>query len=93
MRLRARPGSARPSARTGDDLNQDFADRAKPVTFEPADLSVDLTPGTDSRLPLVAHLPRTLRPLDVYYVFDSTDSMDRGDRGRLLQRRPAVARR
>jgi photosystem II stability/assembly factor-like uncharacterized protein len=64
------------SRSSGDDLRQDFADRTKPVTFEPGDLSLDLDPGTDFRVPLVAHLPRTLRPLDVYYVIDSTDSMD-----------------
>jgi hypothetical protein len=62
---------------SGDDLNQDFTDRAKPVTFEPADLTMDLKPGTDSRVPLVAHLPRTLRPLDVYYVINSSESMDK----------------
>ncbi|MEA2272661.1 MAG: Photosynthesis system assembly factor, partial [Solirubrobacteraceae bacterium] len=73
------PPSASQSQASGgkDDISHDYTDRPKPaVTFDPADVSLALKPGVPDRLPLTAHLAGVPAPLDVYFLIDSSESMD-----------------
>jgi photosystem II stability/assembly factor-like uncharacterized protein len=48
-----------------------------PVEFEPSGFAVKLQPGTPRTVPLKAAVAAAPRPLDVYFLIDTTNSMDR----------------
>ena len=50
--------------------------RKPPIDFDPAKPSVDLEPGKPKRLPIKAKLPAVPNPVDVYFLLDSSSSMD-----------------
>ncbi|HVL95357.1 MAG TPA: hypothetical protein VM266_05810, partial [Solirubrobacteraceae bacterium] len=50
--------------------------KRKPVTFEPARLDVQLTPGQPARVPVRASLASDPAPVDVAFLVDNSSSMD-----------------
>jgi hypothetical protein len=66
----------RPLCNTAGTSASQAPTAASAARFEPATLDVALEPGTPHRLPIAAELGAVPSPLDVYYLINSSESMD-----------------